>query len=139
MDESKEVAGGLLVPRRDPSVLLEQVDEPLDLLAFLVQVLVVIARHLAALLRRDHCLGPLAFRRSHDRVAVIGLVGDERIGIMPPHQGLRLSDVRRLTRRQDELDRVAQGVDEDVDLRAESAPGTTEGLAALPPPFPAAC
>jgi hypothetical protein len=36
MDESEEVACRLLVPRGDPPVLLDQVDEPLDLLAFLV-------------------------------------------------------------------------------------------------------
>lgn len=41
-----------------------------------------------------------------------------------------------LARRQEEPDRVAQGVDEDVDLGAESAPGAAEGLAPLPPFFP---
>src|SRR4051794_39931251 len=43
MNESKEVAGRLLVPGRDPPVLLDQVDEPLGLLPFLVHMLVIIA------------------------------------------------------------------------------------------------
>ena len=43
MNKSKEVAGRLLVPRGDPMVLLQQADEPFDLLAFLVQLLVIIA------------------------------------------------------------------------------------------------
>ncbi len=41
MNKSKEVASGLLVPGGDPPVLLDQVDEPLDLLALLVQMLVI--------------------------------------------------------------------------------------------------
>src|SRR4051794_14415756 len=139
MNKSEEVAGRLLVPRRDPPVLLDQVDEPLDLLAFLVQMLVIIARHFPVLLRRDHRLGPLPPRRLHDRVTVEGLVGDERTRLVPLHQRLGLRDVRLLAPRQDELDRVAQGVDENVDLGAESAPRAAEGLAPLPPLFPAAC
>jgi len=139
MNESKEVAGRLLIPGGDPPVLLDQVDEPLDLLAFLVQMLVILTWHLAILLRRDHRHGPLALRRRHDRIAVVGLVGDECIGIVPLHQRLGLGDVRPLATGQDEFDRVAQGVDDDVELGAESAPGAAEGLAGLPPFFPAAC
>ena len=102
-------------------------------------MLVIVTRHLPVLLRRDHRLGPLPLRRGDDRIAVVSLVGDERIRLVPPHQRLGLRDVRRLARRQEELDRVAQGVDEDVDLRAESVPGTAQGLICLPPFFPAAC
>ena len=100
---------------------------------------VIITRHLPILLRRDHRLGSPPLRRRHDRVAVVGLVGDDRPRLVVPHQRLGLRDVRLLPRRQDELDRIAEGVDDDVELRAESAPGTAEGLTSLPPFFPAAC
>jgi hypothetical protein len=139
MNKCQEVPGRLLVSRRHPPRLLDQVDEPLDLLALFVQVLILITRHLPMLLGRDYCLGTLPLRRLHDGVAVVGLVGDERIRLMPRDQGLSLRDVRLLTGRQDEFDRVPQRIDRDVDLGAESAAGTAEGLVVLPPFFPAAC
>src|SRR5215472_8797444 len=139
MNKPKEVPGRLLVPRGDPPVLLEQVDEPLDLLPLLVQMLVIIARHFPVLLGRDHRLRPLPPRRLNDRIAVERLVGDERPRPVPSHQRLGPGDVRLLAPRQDELDRVAQGVDEDVDLGAEPAFGTAERLVPLPPFSPAAC
>src|SRR5947209_1899226 len=70
---------------------------------------------------------------------LLGRVEEEGTRLMPVDQRLGLGDVGRLARRQEELDRVAEGVDQDVDLGAESAPGTAEGLAPLPPFFPAAC
>src|SRR5450759_2706886 len=141
MNKSKEVAGCLLVPGRDPPVLLDQVDEPLDLLAFLVPMLVIITRHLPVLLRRDHGLGIRPLRRPHDRIAIVRLVEDVRIRLMPLDQRLGLRNVGLLARCQDELDRVAQGVDEDVDLGAESAPRTAQRLIVVYPLFsaPAAC
>src|SRR6185437_3286482 len=141
MNKSEEVPGRLLVPGGDPSVLLEQVDEPLDLLAFLVQMFVIIARHFPVLLGRDHRLRPLPLRRRHDRVAVERLVGNERPRLVPLHQWLGLGDVRLLAPRQDELDRVAQSAHEDVDLRAEPATGAAQRLIVVYPFFsaPAAC
>src|SRR5512135_3717052 len=141
MNQSKEVAGCLLVPGGDPPVLLDQADAPLDLLAILVQMLVIIARHLPVLLRRDHRLGPLALRRTHDRIAVVRLVGDERPRLVPFPPRLGLGNVGFLAPRTNELDRVAQGVDEDVDLGAESAPRTAQSRSVGYPFFsaPAAC
>ena len=135
MNKSKEVAGRLLVPRRHPPVLLDQVDEPLDLLAFLVHMLVIITRHLPVLLRRDHRFAALPFRRRHDRVTVVRLVEDVRTRFMPPDQRLGLCDVGLLARRQDEFDRIAQAVDGDVDLGAEPAPGATQRLIVVYPFF----
>ena len=91
MNKSKEVAGCLLVSCRHPPVLLDQVDEPLDLLAFLVHMLVIITRHLPVLLRRDDGLGPPPLRSRHDRVAVVRLVEDvgTRLGPLDQRPSLR--------------------------------------------------
>ncbi len=139
MNKSKEVAARLLVSGRNSTILLDQVDEPLDLLPFLVQMLVIITRHLPVLLRGDDRLGPLPFRRLHHGIAVVRLIEDVGIRLMTCNQRLGLGDVGLLTRRQDELDGVAQGVDDDVDFGTETAPRATKGLIALPPFFPAAC
>ncbi len=122
MNKSKEVPGCLLVPRRDPPVLLDQVDKPLDLLPFLVQMLVIITRHLPVLLRRDHGLAAPPLRRRHDRITVVCLVEDVGVRLVALDQWFGLRDVRRLARRQDELDRVAQAIDRDVDLGGKAAP-----------------
>ncbi len=116
MHECKEVWSRLLVPGGDTSELFDQADEPLDLLPVLVQMFVIITWHFPVLLRRDHRLTSLSLRRRHDRIAVVRLV--EKIGfrLMLLDQRLGLRDVRRLTGRQDELDRVAQGVDEDMEF-----------------------
>ena len=86
MNKSKEVAGCLFVARGDPPVLLEQVDDPLVLLTFLVHMLVIITRHLSVLLRRDHRLASLPLRCLNDRIAVVRLVEDVRIRLMPTDQ-----------------------------------------------------
>ena len=139
MHECKEVGSRLLVPGGNAPELFHQADEPLDLLPVLVQMFVIITWHFPVLLRRDHRLAPLSIRRRHDRIAVVRLV--EQIGPRPMllDQRLGVRDVRLLAGRQDELDGVAQGVDQDVDFRAESAPGAAESRIALPPFLPAAC
>src|SRR4051794_12058697 len=141
MNKSKEVAGRLLVPRGDPAILLDQADEPLDLLALLAQMLVIITRPPPFFLRRAPRVAPLPLRRPHDRIAVVSLVEDVGPRLMPADQRPGLHDVGLLTRRQDEIDRVAQGIDGDVDLGRESAPRAAQRLISVYPPFtaPAAC
>jgi hypothetical protein len=136
MNKSKEVPACLLITGRDPPVLLHQVDEPFDLLEFLVQMFVVLTPYIPILLVREYCVGSLPLRRRHNRVSVVVLVSDKRIRLMPVDQRPRLRDVGLLTGRQEEPDQVPQRVDEDVDLGADSAPGSAEGLAALSPFFP---
>ena len=139
MHECKEVWSRLLISSGHTPELFDQVDEPLHLLPVLVQMFVIITWHFPVLLRRDHRLTPLSLRRRHDRIAIVRLV--EAIGsrLMPFYQRLGLRDVRHLTSGQDELDRIAQGVDQNVDFRAESASGTAKRRIALPPFLPAAC
>lgn len=139
MNKCKEVGGRLLIPGGNPPELFDQANEPLDLLAVLVQMLVIITWDLPVLLRWDHRLTPLLLRRRHHRIAVVRLVEEVCSRLMPQDQWRGLRDIRHLTGRQEELDRVAQGVDEDVDFRAESASGTAESRVALSPFLPAAC
>ena len=139
MEESQEVPGRLLIPGGDAAILLDQVDEPLHLVPFLIEMLIIGPRLLPVLLGRDQRLGPAPLDPSHQVIAVIPLVGDGRPRIEALEQGRALTDIRRLAGRQDEPHRVAQGVDDDVDLGAESAARSPQRLVAGPPFFPAAC
>src|SRR5437660_9112278 len=115
MNKPEEVPGRLLVPRRDPTVLLEQVDGPLDLLPLLVQMPVMISLPLPVLLRRDHRLAPPPPRRPDDRVAVVRLVEDVGARLMGTDQRPGPRDIGLLAPRQAELHRVAQRIDGDGD------------------------
>src|SRR6516164_409723 len=91
-------------------------------------MLVIITSHLSVLLRRDHRLATLPPRRPDDRVTVVGLVEDVGIRLMGIDQRLGSRDVGLLAPRQEELDRVPQGIDGDVDLGREAAPRAAQRL-----------
>jgi hypothetical protein len=55
------------------------------------------------------------------------------------HQVLGLGDVVPLPRCQDETQRIAQGIDGNVDLAGQPAPRAPDGLIPSPPFAPAAC
>jgi hypothetical protein len=122
--DEREVAGGIFVEAGEhPAEVLELADEALDQVALLVGRVVAGARHDAALLRRDGGDGvQLLLDIGHRLVRVVASVGDDFPRLPPRQQRDRLRVVARGPTRQDELQRVTQGVDEDVDLRAEPAP-----------------
>src|SRR5262249_8221191 len=145
MNKRQEVPRRLLVPCRHPAKLLDQVDEPLHLVPFLVQMLIIVARHHPVLLGRDDRLGPARRDRPHQRVAVVRLVRDHRPGVWTRDQRLGLAHIGVLARRQNQPCRVAQGVDGDGDLGRPAAPTPPECLLCLAPATrffwgaPAAC
>ena len=102
-------------------------------------MLIVIARHLPVPLRRDHCLTALPLGRRDDRIAVLGLVKDVRLRLMSLDQGFALRDVGLLATAQDELDGIAQGIDERVNFGAQSATRSTDRLLAVFLRAPALC
>src|SRR5262245_13776124 len=95
-------------------------------------MLVINARHLPVPLGRDHRYGPLALDPPHQGVAVVSLVRDHRTRFVALKQRLARRDIRFLTRCQEELDRVAQGVNGDGDLGRKPAPAPSQALIGLP-------
>jgi hypothetical protein len=61
-------------------------------------------------------------------VAVVSLVADEGVRVDLVEQRRGLSDVGRLPRRQRQRDRVAECIDDSVDLRRQAAARTADGL-----------
>ena len=81
MDGTEEVAGGLVVARGDAARLLELVEELLNQVACLAQMLVIVARRLAAALGRNHDAFARLLQGSDDPLlGIISLVGNDCIG-----------------------------------------------------------
>src|SRR4051812_47195948 len=114
--------GALVVAGRDGPVLLQFGEEVLDQVAGLVEVLVVRAQLLAVRLGRDHGrLACLRERLEHSLLGIVGLVGDQRGSGEVGQQSIGTFEVVRLPRREGEPGRVAERVDQGVDLRAQAA------------------
>src|SRR3954447_21364205 len=123
--------GALVVAGRDGPVLLQFGEEVLDQVAGLVEVLAVRARLLAVRLGRDH--GRLAGPRERPEHAFLGverLVGDQHGSGEVGQQSIGTFEVVRLPRREGEAGRVAERVDQGVDLRAQAAFAAPDRLVA---------
>ena len=64
-------------------------------------------------------------------VGVEGLVGDQSAGIDGFDERFGTSQIVILARAQHHLDRIAEGIDEHVNLGGQSAAGSTDGLRPL--------
>src|ERR1700738_2765226 len=140
MDEPQEIACRLLIPGRHPAILLDPVDETLRQIPLLIKMFVIITLENAILLRRDHRLRPTRLDRRNKFISIISFICNHCFGIMTFDQRLALLDVGPLAARQDELDRVSQAVDRDVQLGPEAASRASQRL--IDAPFfaaPAAC
>src|SRR5215470_18729042 len=133
MDEAEEVAGGLLVARRHPAVLLDLAPKALREVPVPVALLVVGALLLAGGKRRDHRLRAPGPDRPDQPLAVVALVPDHHLEGHALDQLPPLADVGLLPGRQQELHRQPQPAHAGVDLGPEPAPAPAEGLVALPP------
>src|SRR3954447_24287725 len=134
MDGAQEVGGPLVVAGRDRPVLLQLGEEVLDQVARLVEILVVGAGVLAVGLGRGHRrpAGP-SEGLEHPLLGIEGLVGDQRVGLEVGQQRVRPGEVVLLPRAGRDAGRVAERVGQGVDLGAQAAPASTDGLVAGPP------
>lgn len=78
MDGTKEVARGLVIAGGNAAVLLELVEELLDQVTCPVQVLVILARLLAAALGRNHNAFARVLQGIDDPLlGIVSFVGDD--------------------------------------------------------------
>ena len=121
MEEGEEVAGGFVVAGRDAAALFESREQTLDVVAFAIELLVIRPLDFAIALGRNHGLSAAGVDRLQHLVAVVAFVGDD----VPRRESLQqrrsLSDVVRLSRRQQKLDGVAEPIASGMNFRSESA------------------
>lgn len=108
--------------------MLHLIEEPLDEVALAIEREVALARCDAIGFRRDDG-GDSSPRQGPDQgVGVIGLVGQEGLRTDFNQQRLGLAKVGRLSGREREGDRIAQSIDDRVDLGGQPAAGAADGL-----------
>lgn len=129
VDSCQEVACGFVVAGCDGSVLLEPDEEILDQMPFFVDMPVKLPRRLPVGPGRDDGrFSSLGERLDHALVSIECLVGDQRIGLHIGQQSVGTDQIMGLAARQMEADRVSKGVDQRVDLRAQSTAGPPDRL-----------
>jgi hypothetical protein len=122
------VSGGFFVASCDTSEVFDCIEESFDEIALAVEREITVAFDLAVGLGRDDWLDGAPFQAVDERVAVVGLVGEERCGRDLSGQRFGLRDVVGLSWGQAECQRISQSIDDDMDFRRQAASGTAYGL-----------
>ncbi len=100
--------------------LLEFGEEVLNEVTLLVGVLVVVARQSPVYLGRDHRrFAGRSQRRDDPLVGIERFVGDQRIGLHRGQEVVGADQIMRLSAGQEEVDRVAERIDQGVDFGAQ--------------------
>src|SRR5262245_23112757 len=116
----EKVAGSLVIACGDGSELLEPGEEILNQVASLEQLLVVISLDLAVGLGRDHhSLASGDEWIDHTLLGVERLGRDQRVSLHRRQQVIRSLQVVFLATGQEEADRIAERIDQGMDLGAQ--------------------
>ena len=113
--------------------MLDLVDEPLDQIALLVEVLVIRDGARARAARWNYCLRADFSDRCAKAIGIKAPIGEQVFEGKTADQALSLANVVDLACGQDEAERVAEGIDADVDLGAQAAARTADRLIFAPP------
>ena len=125
VQESDETTCEFFIASGNASTPLEFVDETFDKVAFLVADAVIVLWLLAIAAGGDDHLYLLSCEQLSQRVRIVAFVGNNGVIIERGEQRFSLGHIMALTPGQDELEGKAQGIDEEMDLAAESAPAST--------------
>ncbi len=140
VETCEEVARGLLVTCRDCAELLDDIEEALDQVSLAAEREIAGSLGLAVRFRRDDRLDASQFEALDEAVCVIALVvGEHRLYFDLFGKRLGLRDVVSLAAGEADDERIAERVDDGVDLRRQPAARSAYGLVA---PFfiaPALC
>ena len=132
MDASEEVACGFLVARGDAPEVLESIEEALDEIAFAVERVVALALDFPVRLGRDDGPDRPDIERGDEAVAVVSLVTDQSLRLDLRGQMFGAGDVMRLPAGEANRERIAQRIDDGMDLRGQSAARSADGLILAP-------
>lgn len=138
-DDGEEVAGGLLVAGGDTAELLEFGEATLDQVAFLVELsmerMLLRPRWVVGDDRDSTCLGD----GLTEVVGVVGGIGQRGGGSILAEQSRSLRHIAALAGGEDNPGWATQAADGQVDLGAQAAAGSANGLMLRPLFAPAAC
>ena len=124
----KESLGELVVTSGDGSKMLERVEETLNEIAFAVESEIAPTRGLSVGFGWDDRDDRSIVEGGDEGVGVEGLVGDQSAGINGFDQRLGASEIVILACAEHHLDRIAEGIDERMNLGGQSAAGSADSL-----------
>jgi hypothetical protein len=122
VQECGETSCKFVVPCENASIPFDLVDEALDQMALLIEMPVIVPLFGAVFLGRNDCLGTVISNRLEQCIDIVGSVGNQMLELKGVDQRLGLCTVMALSASQDEAEWIAQCIDKDVNLGAESAP-----------------
>ena len=140
MQAGEEIARSFFISGRDASELFDELKEAFDEVAFGVEGEVAIAGDFAVRLWRDNRLDRSDFEALDEGVRIVAFVAEEGFGLRFSRKSFSLSDVVHLAAGEAKRQRIAQGVDDHMDLAGQAAARAAYGL--VEPPFlraPALC
>jgi len=128
LNSGEENLRELVVTRGDGSEMLELVEETLDEIAFAVEGEVARARGFSVGFGWDDWDDRSIVEGGDEGIGVERLVGDQSAGIDGFDERFGASQIVILARAEHHLDRIAEGIDERVNLGGQSASGSADGL-----------
>ena len=129
MDGGKEIAGGFVVAGCNRPELLEFTEEILDQVALFVEFSIEFARRQAVWSGRDYGGFASRYQRVEDSaIGIEGAICDQQVGGHVRQQRISPGQVVRLSRRQQEAQRIAERVDQRMNLGAQTAAAAAKRL-----------
>ena len=129
-----------LIARGDTAEWFELIKESLDEVTGLITMMVIVAWSSSIRARWNHRFGRVGLNLLHQGITVIAFIGNDGLGIgRHGQQGVGLTHVGLFGARQGESDRVAQRINDAVNLGSETARRAAQSLRAVFFLAPAAC
>jgi hypothetical protein len=139
VDTGKKISGKFVVACRDGAKVLEFVEEALDEISLAIQSEIAGQWRRATRMGRNHRDDFPLGEDTDERVGVVRLVGNDRPWVDTLEQWLAAGEIVVLSWGENELDRVAESVDQRMNFRAQPTAGSTDRLRAVFFLAPALC
>ena len=130
MNERQERRSEFVVSRSDASELLETAEETLDQIPIPVEMSIERAKCAAIGAWWNNRPSTLCFDGSHEGVGVVALVGNDKASGLVLDQRSSLVDIRDLSGRQNDAQRIAQCIDGNMQLGGQPASRPADFLTA---------
>ena len=128
MDERQERGRQFVVSSGDAAEMFDAREETLDQIAVFVELAIEVSLSQPIGTRRDNGLSPRGLDARDEVIGIVSLVGDDGL-CRQVLDGLgRTVDVGNLSRRENDPQRIAQGIDHYVQLGRQSSPRTADFL-----------
>jgi hypothetical protein len=122
VERGQEVPRGLVITCRDATELLDPAEEVLDQMASFIQFFVICSGSVSVLFGWDHGSFPGCLKQfDHPLVGVVSFVREQRFRFHSGPQRVRPGQIVDLAGGQDDLQRITQGVHQNVDFGAQTA------------------